>query len=102
MVSPLGRVPERALDWFFVAIEACGGETSDLGYFLGVSVFIGIFGVGFTLGGSLSRPRDRGRALHPRGPLVAPLTDFFRLYITIYPKTSGNRIDREFRRRKPL
>ena len=30
-----------------------------------------------------------GRALHPRGPLVAPLTDFFRLYIPIYPKTFG-------------
>ena len=30
-----------------------------------------------------------GRALHPRGPLVAPLTDFFRLYISIYPKTIG-------------
>ena len=25
-------------------------------------------------------------APHPRGPLVAPLTDFFRLYISIYPK----------------
>ena len=24
---------------------------------------------------------------HPRGPLVAPLTDFFRLYISIDPKT---------------
>ena len=23
---------------------------------------------------------------HPRGPLVAPLTDFFRLYMSIYPK----------------
>ena len=42
-----------------------------------------------------------GRALHPRGPLVAPLTDFFRLYISIYPKTSMNKIDREFRRHKP-
>ena len=30
-----------------------------------------------------------GRALHPRGPLVAPLTYFFRLYISIYPKTIG-------------
>ena len=28
-----------------------------------------------------------GRALHPHGPLVAPLTDFFRLDIPIYPKT---------------
>ena len=39
---------------------------------------------------------------HPRGPLVAPLTDFFRLYISIYHKNLGNRIDRQFRRRKPL
>ena len=30
-----------------------------------------------------------GRALHSRGPLVAPTTDFFRLYIPIYPKTFG-------------
>ena len=30
-----------------------------------------------------------GHALHPRGPLVAPLTYFFRLYISIYPKTFG-------------
>ena len=26
---------------------------------------------------------------HPRGPLVAPLTDFFRLYMSIYPKNTG-------------
>ena len=32
-------------------------------------------------------PYRPGRAPHPRGPLVAPLTDFFRLYIPIYPKT---------------
>ena len=43
-----------------MATEACGGGTSDLGYFLEVSVFIGIFGVGFTSGGSPSRPRGRG------------------------------------------
>ena len=30
-----------------------------------------------------------GRALHPRGPLVAPLTDFFCLYMSIYPKNIG-------------
>ena len=30
-----------------------------------------------------------GRALHPHGPLVAPVTDFFRLYISIYPKNFG-------------
>ena len=33
------------------------------------------------------RPRGRRARPHPRGPLVAPLTDFFRLYISIYPKT---------------
>ena len=30
------------LDWFSVATEACDGGTPDLGYFLEVSVFIGI------------------------------------------------------------
>ena len=35
------------------------------------------------------RAHPPGRALHPRGPLVAPLTDFFHLYISIYPKTIG-------------
>ena len=25
---------------------------------------------------------------HPRGPLMAPLTDFFRLYISIYPRNT--------------
>ena len=60
--SPSGRVPEQGLDWFLVATEACGDGTPDLGYFLEVSVFIGIFCVGITSGGSPSRPRDRGRA----------------------------------------
>ena len=31
----------------------------------------------------------QGGALHPRGPLVAPLTYFFLLYIPIHPKTFG-------------
>ena len=58
------------LDWFSVATKACGGGTPDLGYFLEVSVFIGIFGVGNKSGGSPSRPRDRaacsgGRARPP-------------------------------------
>ena len=48
---PSGRVPEQGPDWFLVATEACGGGTPDLAYFLEVSVFIGIFGVGFTSGG---------------------------------------------------
>ena len=43
------RMPERGLDCFFVATEACGSGTSDLGLSLMVSPFIGLFGVGFTL-----------------------------------------------------
>ena len=31
-------------------------------------------------------PRGREARPHPCGPLVAPLTDFFRLYMSIYPK----------------
>ena len=46
--SPSGRVPEQGPDWLFMATEACGGGTSDLGLFLGVYVFIRFFGVGFT------------------------------------------------------
>ena len=38
----------------------------------------------------------------PRGPLMAPLTDFFRYICPYTLKTSGNRIDREFRCCKPL
>ena len=44
-------VPEQCPNWFFVATEACGGGTPDLGFFSGVNEFIGIFGVGLTSGG---------------------------------------------------
>ena len=49
--------------------------------------YIGIYRRREYVDGATWGPRGRGRALHPRGPLVAPLTDFFRLYIPIYPKT---------------
>ena len=48
MDPPSSRVLEQGPDWFLVAKEACGGGTPDLGYFMEVSVFIGIFGVGLT------------------------------------------------------
>ena len=59
---PSGRVPEQGPDWFLVATEACGGGTPDLGYILGVSVYIRGFGVGNKSEGSLGCPRGRGRA----------------------------------------
>ena len=46
--SPLRQGAGTGLDWFSVTTEPCGGETSDLGLFLMVSLFIGFFGVGFT------------------------------------------------------
>ena len=55
MDPPPGRVPEQGPEIFFVATEACGGGTPDLGLFLGVSIFIGIFGVGNKSGESTSQ-----------------------------------------------
>ena len=90
--SPSGRVLEWAPERFLVATEACGGGTPDLmcsSKFLG---YMGIYRRKKYIGGSLGCPRGRGRAhppghaAHPCGPLVAPPTDFFRLYISIYPK----------------
>ena len=69
MVPPSGRVPEQGSDGFFVATEAWGDRTPDLGFFSGVSVFIGIFGVGFKSGGSMRQRQGRGRALGGGGAL---------------------------------
>ena len=44
---------ERALDWFFVATEACGGGTPDLGSVLEVWGYIRGVGVGNKSGGGL-------------------------------------------------
>ena len=46
MVSPSGRVPEQGPERFFMAIEACGGRTPDLGSVLEVLGFIGSVDVG--------------------------------------------------------
>ena len=71
---PSGRVPEQGPDWFFVATEACGGGTPDLGFFLEVWGYIRGVGVGNKSGGSSRRPRGRGAQggrvrPHPRGGL---------------------------------
>ena len=81
--SPSGRVPEQGLDWFLVATEACGDGIPDLGYFLEVSVFIGIFGVGLKSKRFSSRPRGRGprpggwARPHPRGEPGTLLAQLF-------------------------
>ena len=80
MDPPSGRVPEQGADWFLVAIEACGGGTPDIGFFSGVYIFIGIFGVGLTSGGLRVLHEIGGHALggwaHPPpswGPQDSPL-----------------------------
>ena len=60
MVSPSGRVPEWAPDCFFVAIEACGGGTPDLGLFLRFLGSIGVVGVADKSRGAMTRRQARG------------------------------------------
>ena len=36
---------------------------------------------------AMRKPRGREARPHPHGPLMAPLTDFFCLYISTYPET---------------
>ena len=89
MGSPSGRVLEQGPDWFLVATEACGGGTPHLSSVLEVLGYVGIYGCRGYVGGPPGGSWGRGRTPHPRGPLVAPLTNFFRLYISIYPKNIG-------------
>ena len=79
MDPPSGRVPKQGLNWFFGAVEACGGRTPYLGYFLEVSVFIGEVGIENKSGGPRGDDKDRGRALHPCGGLVALLAQLLKV-----------------------
>ena len=91
---PSGRVSEQGPNWLLVATEACGGGTPGLGFFLEVSVFIGIFGVGLMLGGLQAvheaggHTQGGGRTLHPCGRLVAPLTSSPSLLVVFWSKTN--------------
>ena len=55
-------MPEQGPDWFLVATQACGGGTPDLGYVLGVSVYIRSFGVENKSGGLRAAHEGGGRA----------------------------------------
>ena len=60
MGSPSGRVPEQGPDRFFVATEACSGETPDLFSVLEVLGYVGIYGCRENVGGATGVPRGRG------------------------------------------
>ena len=84
MISPSGRVSKQAPDWFFVAIEACGSGTSDLGLFLMVSLFIGFLA-------SVSRedgPRgEHNPPGHGQGPRRAPVSCALLLHLLVLPRS---------------
>ena len=90
MDSPSGRVPEQAPERFLVATEACGGGTSDRGYFLEVSVFIGEDGVENKSGGPTGRPRGTGarqgggRSPTLMGPTGLPFDRFLFQYFSYF------------------
>ena len=67
---PSGRVPEQGPDWFLVATEACGGGTPDISSYLMFLGYMGIYRQKKSVGGDSRDPGGRGRALHPREPLV--------------------------------
>ena len=76
-------MPEQGPDWFLVATEACGGGTPDLGYVLGVSVYIRGFGIENKSRGYRAvhevgrRAQGGGRAPYPRGQLGTLLAQLF-------------------------
>ena len=81
--GPLRKGAREGLHRFIVATEACGGGTSDLGYFLEVSAFIGEVGVENKSRGPTGSPRGIGArpggvgAPPPSwGPRDSPSVDF--------------------------
>jgi hypothetical protein len=75
MIPPSGRVPEKGPDWFLVDTEACGGGTSHLGLFLGVSVFIGFFSIGIMRGCATGGPHaTRSPGATPGSPSKLPVS----------------------------
>ena len=91
--APSGRSPEKVPRWDLTGTEACGGGklVSWLPWMF--LRYKSIYRRKKYVGGAIRGPRwwgarlPPGRALHPRGPLVAPPTYFFLLYIPTYPET---------------
>ena len=95
MTALSGGAPEQAPRWDLVDTESCGCGI----WFLALSpivwgdvdIYIGGRSTSVELRGAHvvgGRAYPPGRALHPRGPPVAPPTYFFLLYIPTYPQTT--------------
>ena len=78
--SPLRQCAEMGLDWFSVATEASGGRTPNLWSSPIILGYMGIYRRKKSVRGATrgprgwGAPREVGRALDPRGHLVASLT----------------------------
>ena len=84
--SPSGGAPTKAPRWDVADTEGYGGGNCVSVAPWMFSGYVGLYRRKKYVGGCPRGPRGRGRALHPRGPLVAPPTYFFLLYIPIYPE----------------
>ena len=97
MDAPSGGAPEQAPRWDLVDTESCGGGIMFLAPSPIVWGYVDIYRRKKYAGGATRGPRGRGRAypprraIHPRGPPVAPPTYFFLLYIPTYPQTTRYR-----------
>ena len=79
MDAPSGGAPEQAPRWDLMYTESYGGGIRVLAAYLIIWGYVGIYRRKEYVGGASRGPRGRGRALggalHPRGRLVAFLTE---------------------------
>ena len=73
--APSGGAPEQAPRWDLVDTKGCGGGIRFFAPVLIIRGYVGIYRRKKYVGGASRGPRGRGRALHPRGRLVAFLTE---------------------------
>ena len=104
--APSGGASKKAPRWVLSGTESCGSgiRFSWCSWMFGATwIYIGgrsrsVEQRGAHEGGGRAQGVG-GRALHPRGPLVAPPTYFFLLYISIYPQTFRSTTKPYFHRR---
>ena len=87
MDAPSGGALEQAPRWDLVDTESCGGGTRFLAPSLIIWGYVGIYRTKEYVGGATGGHEGGGRAPLPRGPLGAPPTYSFLLYIPMYPQT---------------
>ena len=95
---PSGRVPEQGRDWFFMAIEACGGGTPDLFCSLMFLGYMDIYRRKKLVRGATRGPRGWGRA--QRGQARLPASWPPRSFPDFNSKSPGSRSFQKSRSRR--